>query len=1106
MIDFENELERHFHLQARTVNIMSMSRTLFSCSLWSIPRRLLFFVLAFLLSSCTHASIPNLQLSIDDDDGTEHLFLKRASFGPQERVVSVEGTLRLAPLSPQLCELPQNFTLPTEQEDFILLVYRGNCPFERKARHAQQLGAQAVLIVDTLSARYQWNDAAQRVIFPSNELDYECDNGRGSILDLYLDPPQYYAEELDSLLDMTSNQSQCELDRECDDSQLCLVTGHVAGSNLYPVCCAWDTHITMPQEENSTSTDESIEILSAFATIRQGQQLQQLLLMMDDTTTTTQVTLQNRPRSLFNVSMVFMWMLACGITFTGSYLSTKPYRAFGAKLMQIQGERRQSQNQDAAEEEQQQQEEEDHVELAENPDRQQRDHPPMAVPSSEQVEEAQVVSPRREQDDRDAEHCDVEAALPTPAEEEEKEDPEEDDTWETLRSIPPSSASNSNDNEDNSTMVLYQRRRSSRLTGQTTRSSSAPQSTTTETSSTQQPQPPTFAIQTKHVIIFCIVASTLLVLLYFFDVLFQVVTVLYGICASGAAAYWIFGPFLVYTVPKCGDAMVELMNERLVFHLNGFDVVSQATALLWSVIWIYMAFTTYQPSTRNAFVWTSLNIFGACICLTMLTLFQLNTLKISVLFMVAIFIYDVFFVFVTPLIWPSGESVMIVVAQGGSSDGQESLEDYCYKYPTSPDCVGMDILPMVLSVPRVNDWMKSGILLGLGDIVLPGFLLAYAARYDQARRILGHVTDTWSNDITKWYHGYFPPLCVAYAVGLILAFVAVILMEQGQPALLYLVPCCLGTLILVARKELGVLWRNDETAIVQLERLRIKCERSWRKQANRKRVRQSQILTQEQQQPSELRRAGLRSRRSRSHSLGRSRSHSLSRSNSDGSLSSQRPQNAGASRNNLNGHRNPPQQQFRRTMSDGSIQHSINMNMTTVSPGTRTSPSTRRVQQQSRASSAPSLPPPQTSSSSTDNNHTLLPKAPKASTRHLMSRDVLLGEQSHPGTQLFLKAILRAVQRSTDGEWNTTVCQEILNEIAPARFFRSSMSTQDLSSESGRGEQQRRRTKIILPVTSQAEIESEMERVFQDCRRHAAKKKKKRQEAPEEHSESNGQE
>ena len=60
--------------------------------------------------------------------------------------------------------------------------------------------------------------------------------------------------------------------------------------------------------------------------------------------------------------------------------------------------------------------------------------------------------------------------------------------------------------------------------------------------------------------------------------------------------------------------------------------------------------------------------------------------------------------------------------------------------------------------------------------------------------------------------GYFAPLVVAYAVGLLMANTAVYVMQMGQPALLYLVPCCLGTICYMGwrRNELNDLWHGPK--------------------------------------------------------------------------------------------------------------------------------------------------------------------------------------------------------------------------------------------------------------------------------------------------------
>ena len=78
------------------------------------------------------------------------------------------------------------------------------------------------------------------------------------------------------------------------------------------------------------------------------------------------------------------------------------------------------------------------------------------------------------------------------------------------------------------------------------------------------------------------------------------------------------------------------------------------------------------------------------------------------------FFYDIFFVFVTPLLF-KGKSVMITVATSG---GPPELDpSWCEKYPDDPGCRGGEPLPMLLTMPRIGDYMGGASLLGLGDIV-----------------------------------------------------------------------------------------------------------------------------------------------------------------------------------------------------------------------------------------------------------------------------------------------------------------------------------------------------------------------------------------------------
>lgn len=70
-------------------------------------------------------------------------------------------------------------------------------------------------------------------------------------------------------------------------------------------------------------------------------------------------------------------------------------------------------------------------------------------------------------------------------------------------------------------------------------------------------------------------------------------------------------------------------------------------------------------------------------------------------------------------------------------------------------------------------------MLGLGDIVIPGIFIALLLRFDHS---LKRQTKT-----------YFHASVVAYFLGLMATIFVMHVFKHAQPALLYLVPACVGT-------------------------------------------------------------------------------------------------------------------------------------------------------------------------------------------------------------------------------------------------------------------------------------------------------------------------
>ena len=102
------------------------------------------------------------------------------------------------------------------------------------------------------------------------------------------------------------------------------------------------------------------------------------------------------------------------------------------------------------------------------------------------------------------------------------------------------------------------------------------------------------------------------------------------------------------------------------------------------------------------------------------------------------------------------------------------------------DKSGGESVPMLLRIPHILDPWGGYDMIGFGDSLLPGLLVAFAVRYDRSTK-------------KSLWNGYFLWSTIRYRFGLFLTYVALHLMDgHGQPALLYLVPCTLGIILILA--------------------------------------------------------------------------------------------------------------------------------------------------------------------------------------------------------------------------------------------------------------------------------------------------------------------
>jgi minor histocompatibility antigen H13 len=201
-------------------------------------------------------------------------------------------------------------------------------------------------------------------------------------------------------------------------------------------------------------------------------------------------------------------------------------------------------------------------------------------------------------------------------------------------------------------------------------------------------------------------------------------------------------------VPQTEDQPGRQVYRDLVMNYS-FDYHTVVALLLGAVFGIWYMLKKH---------WIANNVFGLAFSISGVEFLQLNSVTNGCILLSGLFFYDVFWVF--------GTDVMVTVAKSFEA-------------------------PIKLIFPQ--DLPEKGLdagnfaMLGLGDIVIPGIFIALLLRVDHSMAKGGKVKRT-----------YFYTSFIAYILGLLMTIGVMHHFKAAQPALLYLVPSCLGLPLLVA--------------------------------------------------------------------------------------------------------------------------------------------------------------------------------------------------------------------------------------------------------------------------------------------------------------------
>ncbi|XP_005098404.1 minor histocompatibility antigen H13 [Aplysia californica] len=171
--------------------------------------------------------------------------------------------------------------------------------------------------------------------------------------------------------------------------------------------------------------------------------------------------------------------------------------------------------------------------------------------------------------------------------------------------------------------------------------------------------------------------------------------------------------------------------------------------------------------------WIANNLFGLAFSINGVELLSLNRVSTGCILLGGLFVYDIFWVF--------GTNVMVTVAKSFEA-------------------------PIKLVFPQ--DLLEHGLsadnfaMLGLGDIVIPGIFIALLLRFDLSLKRQSKL---------YFYAGF-----VAYCLGLGTTIFIMHFFKHAQPALLYLVPACLGlpTFVALIKGDIKAMFNYEDHAEV----------------------------------------------------------------------------------------------------------------------------------------------------------------------------------------------------------------------------------------------------------------------------------------------------
>ncbi|KAG6428340.1 hypothetical protein SASPL_112591 [Salvia splendens] len=281
-----------------------------------------------------------------------------------------------------------------------------------------------------------------------------------------------------------------------------------------------------------------------------------------------------------------------------------------------------------------------------------------------------------------------------------------------------------------------------------------------------KPTPPSETMSNEHAMRFPLVGSAMLLSLFLLfkflskDLVNAVLTCYFFVLGIAALAATLL-PEIQGFLPKPWNDNVITLRFPYFKSLEFEFTKSQIVAAIPGTF-----FCAWYAKQKH---WLANNILGLAFSIQGIEMLSLGSFKTGAILLAGLFVYDIFWVFFTP--------VMVSVAKSFDA-------------------------PIKLLFPTSNS-ARPFSMLGLGDIVIPGIFVALALRFDASR---GKDSQ------------YFKSAFLGYTAGLVATIIVMNWFQAAQPALLYIVPGVIGFL------AAHCLWNGEVKPLLAFDESKSKTE------------------------------------------------------------------------------------------------------------------------------------------------------------------------------------------------------------------------------------------------------------------------------------------